>query len=66
MIEQTDKKISKPRKFRCSHYWTSEMFDMDSFITNVIGSNPKKYEIISLVRNERANLYELFYKEYLS
>ena len=42
------------------------MNDMDNFITNVIGNNPEKYKIISLIRNEQANVYELFYKEYLS
>lgn len=66
MIEQIDNETPKPRKFKCSHYWVGGMSDMDNFITNVIGSNPEKYEIISLIRNEHANVYELFYKEYLS
>lgn len=66
MVEQIDKETPKPRKFKCCHYWISGMNDMNNFITNVIGSNPEKYEIISLIRNEKANVYELFYKEYLS
>lgn len=66
MVEQIDNETPKPRKFKCSHYWASEMINMDTFITNVIGNNPEKYEIISLIRNEQAKVYELFYKEYLS
>lgn len=66
MVEQIDKETPKPRKFKCNHYWIRLMSDMDDFITNVIGNNPEKYEIISLIRNEQANVYELFYKEYLS
>ena len=66
MAEETDKETPKPRKFIYDHYWTSKTIEIDNFITNVIGSNPEKYEIISLVRNEKANVYELFYKEYLS
>ena len=66
MVEQSNKETQNLRKFKCCHYWISVMNDMDNFITNVIGSNPEKYEIISLIRNEKANVYELFYKEYLS
>ena len=66
MIEEIDKETAKPRKFKCNHYWIRAMSDMDTFITSVIGNNPERYEIISLIRNEQANVYELFYKEYLS
>ena len=66
MVEQIDKETPKPRKFKCCHYWVIGMIDMVAFITNVIGSNQEKYEIISLTRNEQVNAYELFYKEYLS
>lgn len=65
MVEQTDKETLKSRKFICDHYCVWGISDMDNFITNVIGSNPEKYEIISLIRNERVGEYELFYKKYL-
>lgn len=65
MIEQIDKETPNLRKFICEHYCASEMRDMDDFITNVIGSYPEIYEIISLMRNDRVGGYELFYKRYI-
>ena len=55
---------SSNRKYVCRYHHYVDGDSTANFISNVIGQEPERYEIISILMTPKYT-YNLFYKEYL-